>query len=128
MAIPCVNVQSPSLTTATTPPHSHSSTVFLQGLIGVPLPTPPLAIRLSKNTYSSLHTITCTRHWVCFDFFSPSGLIKRRGRKRRNREKLFRFIGSAVSKRFGLSRERVQRQRGNLHNLWIFFRFVEFFV
>ena len=90
-------------------------------------PHPPSGIRLSKNAFSSLHTITCTRHWVCFDFF-PSGLIKRRGRKRKNREKLFRFKGSAILKHFGLSRERVQRQRGNSHNLSIFFfPVIEFF-
>ena len=34
---------------------------------------------------------------MCFDFFFPSGLIKRRGRKRKNREKLFRFKGTAIS-------------------------------
>ena len=87
---------------------------------------PPSAIRLSKNAYSSLHTIMCTRHWVCFDFF-PSGLIKRKGRKRKKREKLFRFKHSAFSKHFGLSQERVERQRGNWHNYRFFFRFIKFF-
>ena len=61
---------------------------LVQGLIGVPLPTPHQLLDCKKNAYSSLHTIMCTRHWVCFDFY-PSGLIKRRGRKRKNREKLF---------------------------------------
>ena len=83
------------------PIHRLCACRFSAGLDRCAPPHPPSAIRLSQNAYFSLHTITCTRHWVCFDF-SPSGLIKRRGKKRKNREKCrfeaFLFIAGKGTK------------------------------
>ena len=106
--------------------HQPSSFLFIdcvgaglvQGLISVPLPTPHqlLVLDCRKHLLFPIHNYsTCTKHWVCFDFFSL-WVIREKG-KSKKREKLFRFKGSAVSKHFGLSRERVQKQRGNSHNL-----------
>ena len=57
-------------------------TSIVQGLIGVPLPTPPSAIRLSKTPtlpFIQLRVLGIR----CALIFFPSGLIKRREKKKK---------------------------------------------
>ena len=63
---------------------------------------------------------------MCFDFF-PYGLIKRRGKKRKNREKLFRFKGSAV-RSISVYRRKEYKGKEEIHTIYLFFfQFIEFF-
>ena len=73
VAFPCMNVQSPWLTTATTPPHSHSSTVCLQGLIGVPLPTPHQLLDCQKTPTLPFIQFRVLGIGCVLIFFSPLG-------------------------------------------------------
>ena len=96
---------------------------LVQGLIGVPLPTPHQLLDCQKNAYSSLHTITCTRHWVCFDFF-PSGLIKRRGKI----EKSYFGLKAVPFRSISVYREKGYKGKEEIRTIYLFFfRFIEFF-
>ena len=86
---------------------------------------PPISFRLSKNAYSSLHTITCTGHWVGFDFF-PSGLIKRRGIKRKI-EKSYFYLKAVQFRSISVYRGKGYKGKEEIRTIYLFFFFHRIF-